>query len=451
VKTNKKRLIVFGLDCAAPELVFEKFKEHLPNISRLMDAGTYGILKSTTPPITVPAWTSMVSGKDPGELGIYGFRNRMDHSYDKLEAVNGSYVTVPRVWDVLNQHGYRCITVGIPQTFPPRISNGIMISGFMTPSPEFDYTFPEEYKTKISNITDDYKLDVTNFRTMDKDSLILEVADMTRNRFSLIRHMIKHEEWDFLMMVEIGLDRMHHVFWEHLDAIDGNDKYDSKYQNTILDYYKLLDKEIGMTLDLLPEETGIAVVSDHGAKTMKGGICINEWLRQEGLLVLKEENEGVGALNPEKIDWSRTKAWGAGGYYGRIFLNVKDREPMGVIEQNAYNDIRVQIKRKIVDLPDDQGKKLDNKVFFAEDIYRKVEGIPPDMLIYFDDLNWRSIGTVGHNKIYIHENDNGVDNANHSSDGIYIFKGMGWDASERNEQLPITDIFTRIVSYYGIN
>ena len=75
---NSKKIMVIGLDCAAPSLVFDRWRDQLPNLKKLMKNGVYGELTSTIPPITVPAWSSMMSSKDPGQLGIYGFRNRKD-------------------------------------------------------------------------------------------------------------------------------------------------------------------------------------------------------------------------------------------------------------------------------------------------------------------------------------------------------------------------------------
>ena len=72
------RICILGLDCAAPEIVFGE--ERLENIRRLMSAGVYGRLESVIPPITVPAWMCMATSQDPGSLGVYGFRNRSDHS-----------------------------------------------------------------------------------------------------------------------------------------------------------------------------------------------------------------------------------------------------------------------------------------------------------------------------------------------------------------------------------
>ncbi len=97
----KKQVLIIGWDCAVPELVFEAFKDDMPNTHRLMAQGTYGQLQSTIPPITVPAWMCMMTSRDPGELGIYGFRNRPDYSYDALTIANSHAVEAPTLWELL--------------------------------------------------------------------------------------------------------------------------------------------------------------------------------------------------------------------------------------------------------------------------------------------------------------------------------------------------------------
>jgi predicted AlkP superfamily phosphohydrolase/phosphomutase len=93
-----------------------------------MREGVWGELKSTIPPITVPAWTSMLSSKDPGQLGFYGFRNRRNHSYEELYFANASYIREKMVWNYLDEKGLTSILIGIPQTFPPRPLRGVMVA-----------------------------------------------------------------------------------------------------------------------------------------------------------------------------------------------------------------------------------------------------------------------------------------------------------------------------------
>ncbi|MCD6131904.1 MAG: alkaline phosphatase family protein, partial [Candidatus Hydrothermae bacterium] len=136
-----KKLFVIGLDCAEPSLVYERWNDDLPNLRRLMEEGGYGRMRSTIPPITVPAWATMVSGKDPGELGFYGFRNRKDYTYDKLFVVNSLNFKAKAIWDYLEERNMKSIALGVPPSYPPKRINGIMISGFLTPSAKSEYAY----------------------------------------------------------------------------------------------------------------------------------------------------------------------------------------------------------------------------------------------------------------------------------------------------------------------
>jgi len=88
----------------------------LPNISQLISEGIWGKPGTTNPPITVPARACMTSGYDPGQLGIYGFRNRIDYSYDGHNIANSLLVRKKRIWDFLSEAGKKVILIGVPQT-----------------------------------------------------------------------------------------------------------------------------------------------------------------------------------------------------------------------------------------------------------------------------------------------------------------------------------------------
>ena len=155
----QERVCLIGLDCAAPELVFDRWRDLLPNIRRVMEHGTYGPLESTIPPITVPAWMCMMTGRDPGSLGNYGFRNRSDRSYSGLSFANSRMVYGPAVWDVLARQDKRCILLGIPLTYPPRPVHGILVTDFLAPDTRADYVWPPEIKAEIERTVGEYLLD----------------------------------------------------------------------------------------------------------------------------------------------------------------------------------------------------------------------------------------------------------------------------------------------------
>ena len=117
--TDTPRVAVIGLDCGTPQLLFRDFEAETPNIHALMQRGMWGDLASITPPITVPAWACAMTGKTPGQLGIYGFRNRKDTSYDGLSIATSDAVKAPAVWDALGGKGLRSLLIGVPPSFPP--------------------------------------------------------------------------------------------------------------------------------------------------------------------------------------------------------------------------------------------------------------------------------------------------------------------------------------------
>ncbi len=449
-----KAVCIIGLDCAPPELVFDRWRADLPNLDRLMRAGVYGPLESTTPPITVPAWMSMMTGKDPGTLGIYGFRNRNDHSYDGLAFANNRMVREEPVWDILARHGRRSILLGVPLTYPPRPINGLMICDFLAPDTSVEYTYPPELKDEIREVVGDYIIDVRDFRTTDKDRLLAEIYEMTEKRFKLARHLLTTKPWDLFAMVEMGTDRIHHGFWRYFDSEHPHYKSGNPYENAIHDYYVAVDRHVGEIAALLPSDTLLLVVSDHGAKRMDGGICFNDWLIQEGYLVLKELPSAVTKFSPELVDWSRTRAWGDGGYYGRLFLNVAGREPLGIVPRGEVEALRAELTEKLESLGDEQGRPICTKVFRPEEIYKTCSNVPPDLIVYFGDLNWRSVGTVGNRSIWTHENDTGPDDANHAQFGIVIATEVGSLKPEVGIQqsgMSIYDIAPTILKALGID
>ena len=417
---NSPKVCIIGLDCAAPELIFELWPDRLPNLRRIMTQGIYGPLESTTPPITVPAWMCMMTGKDPGTLGIYGFRNRRDHSYEGLSFASSRMVQEPALWDVLAEHGKRTIALGVPLTYPPRPINGLMVTDFLAPNTDSEYTYPKELAAEIKAVVGDYILDTREFRTEDKARLLDDIYTMTAQRFQLARHLLTTKPWDLFVMVEMGPDRLHHAFWKYFDPLHPKYVPGNSYENAIRDYYVALDVQIGELLEALDEGTQVLIVSDHGAKRMDGGLCFNQWLIQEGYLILKAEALPNTKFSPALVDWSRTRAWGDGGYYGRLFLNVQGREPHGIVAPEQVEMLKQELTAKLESLTDPVGRPLGSKVFRPENLYVACRNVAPDLIVYFGDLHWRSVGSVGHASIWTHENDTGPDDANHAQFGIFM-------------------------------
>ena len=441
--------MIIGLDCAEPSLVLGRFRDQLPTLSALADAGAYGPLESVVPPITVPAWSCMMSSRTPGDLGIYGFRNRADHSYDGLFIANGAAVKEPRLWDIVGRRGLRSIVLGVPGTFPVRPLNGVLVSCFLTPSTQSQYTFPPALRNEVEEVVGEYLFDCTEFRTEDKDDLLRQIYEMTDKRFKLADHLLSTKPWDLFAMVEMGTDRIHHGFWKDMDPAHRKHVPGGAYEQAILDYHVHVDGLVANLLRHADDETAVLVVSDHGAKRMDGGIRINEWLRQEGLLALQREPEGRSSTRDCGIDWSRTRVWAEGGYYSRVFLNVEGREPEGTIPAADYERFRDELIARISAIPDDQGRPIPTRVFRPEDVYPEIKGVAPDLIVHFGDLLWRAVGTVGGDEgLYTFDNDTGPDDANHAQHGLFILRAPGVEPGPR-EGAHLLDIAPTVLELLG--
>ncbi len=444
------KILVIGLDCAAPEVLLTH--PEMPNLKALMSRGCYGRLESVTPPITVPAWMCMSTGQDPGSLGIYGFRNRTDYSYSGLGIVNAKSIKEPALWDILGSRGLNCVVVGVPPSFPPAPLNGVKVGCFLTPdtSGPSDYTYPPSVRHEIERLVGSYPVDVRGFRTENKEWLRDQIYDMTRKHFEVIRYLMSTQDWDYFQFVEIGLDRIHHGFWKHHDTLHRYHEPDSPFKSVVYDYYKYLDEEIGTLLELLDDDVAVLVVSDHGAQRLDGGFCVNQWLYEEGLLALKEHPSKPTPFAPELVDWSRTKVWSEGGYYARVFFNVEGREPRGIIPQSEYESFLAEMKTRFEALPDDLGKPMGNLVFRPSEIYKNLRNVPPDLLVHFGALYWRSIGGVGYDSLYLAENDTGPDDCNHAQFGAFVLAVPGKELRGEVEGMRLLDIAPTLLDIMGL-
>lgn len=447
-----QKVLLIGLDCADPRLVFDLWRDDLPNLNRLMAQGSYGRLRSCDPPITVPAWSSMMTSLDPGELGFYGFRNRADYSYDKMGLATSRQVPPRTVWDIIGNADKKSILLGVPQTFPPRPINGHMVTCFLTPSMQSQCTYPPELKAELEPAAGgEYIFDVSDFRSDDKQRILNDIYTMTERQCRVFRHLVQTKPWDFAMMVVMGTDRIHHGFWQYCFPDHPLYEPNNGLETCIHDYYVYVDQEIGKILAIIDDETLVLVVSDHGARGMDGGICVNEWLMQQGYLVLKEPPAGIIPLEKAQIDWSKTTAWAAGGYYARLYLNVAGREPEGIVPANQYEQLRDDIAAKLAALGDEHGNSIGTFSVKPQDLYRTVRNIAPDLIVYFGDLAWRSLGTIGHGVIHKFENDTGPDGANHDWYGLLIAHDpRNPQGGRRLEDRQLMDIAPSILRAFGL-
>jgi predicted AlkP superfamily phosphohydrolase/phosphomutase len=160
----------------------------------------------------------------------------------------------------------------------------------------------------------------------------------------------------------------------------------------------------------------------------------------------------VEQLREAGVDWSRTTAWAEGGYYARVFLNVRGREPEGTVEPEDFERVRAELAERLAAITGPDGEPLATRAFTPEELYDEVNGVPPDLLVYFDDLAWRAVGTVGGGEgVHTFENDTGPDDANHARDGLLIMAGPGVEPEGEADGMRLLDVAPTVLELMGLD
>jgi predicted AlkP superfamily phosphohydrolase/phosphomutase len=422
----------------------------MPTLSRLCRNGFSGPLRSTDPPVTIPAWVTMTSGRDPGELGIYGFRNRRVGSYG-MDIVSSDDVKHPRIWDLVSDAGQKSVVVSVPLTYPVRTGPGVTMAGcFLTPGATSEWLSPSTKRGELERLFGPYLVDVPNYRAQKKEEVLAGCHALTKQHFGIFRNLVRDQSPAFAMIVDLGPDRLHHALLGSILPEHPLYESDGPLVDKCRDYYAMLDGEVARTLELADNETTVLIVSDHGVQPLEGAVAVNEWLMDEGYLVVDTPPDAPTPLSRCAVDWSRTRAWGEGGHHCRICFNVKGREAAGIIEPSDLESQRDELLLKIQRLKGPGGEHFNNKVIIPGQRYPKARGLPPDLIVYWDDLKRRAVGTMGHGQVHLSGNDTGHDEANHAQDGIFITNRPSEIVATDISKLDISDVFNTAVGILGL-
>ena len=281
------RTVVFGVDGLTFRVLHPLMERGgLPNFQKLQQEGCEGILESKYPPLTPPAWVSLSTGLKPARHGVYDF-----WTYDEQQdpgSARKAHVQTKRkggkaIWNILSEYGKQVLVINVPMTYPPEVVNGIMVSGYMTPSKDTDFTYPPSFKEELYRMVPDYEIELDFNKIFVgkgdewKGRLINATLHMTERRIKLIASLLKENPWDFCYLGFVGPDRLQHPLWKEIISLDSR----------ATEYFRLLDSALGLVLEQLGPEDCIFVVSDHGFQGASRVFDINQYLYSKGLLRLK--------------------------------------------------------------------------------------------------------------------------------------------------------------------
>ena len=410
-------VVVLGLDGATFDLMLPWIETgHLPNLGRLLRGGAWSRLRSTIPPITPCAWSSFMTGKNPGKHGLFDFVEPVSDGHG-FRFTNASSRRGQTIWGCLSGHGRRVGVINVPMTFPPERVNGYLISGLDTPHEHANYTYPESLRQQLKRKGIPYRVDLRHLGDMrtdrKRDRRIADLREMESIRTDALKYLRKTQPTDFTMIVYIAVDQVQHHFWHYMD--ENHDKYDprgaKRYANVIRDMYVHLDRLVGDVLAELDDDTIVLVMSDHGfGPTRNVRLRLNQALEQHGLLSFAREGRSgrlrraVGSrldamvrltltsgmksllagmlprlrswfenLDEARIDWSRTLAYANEVYRASpsLWINRKDRATDGAVEGAEQTEkVLREAESVLASLTDPEtGQAAISEFFRARDIY----------------------------------------------------------------------------------
>jgi predicted AlkP superfamily phosphohydrolase/phosphomutase len=421
------KVIIIGLDAATWTLIRPWMAEGgMPNLAKLMREGVSGSLRSILPPITPPAWTSFMTGKNPGKHGVFHFIETAADSY-AMNYANGGSRRSPTVWRILNDAGFSVGTMNIPFTYPPEALDGFQISGLDTPSANSQFVCPASLKRELFDHLGKINHDLRFLGNMSTDhrraQVLAEMEKIDQQWAAVALYLLEHHPQDVMMFVFMSIDTVQHYFWQYMDRSHFlyDPKAEPRFGNAVRQVYERLDAVTGRIMEKLPKDTTVFVVSDHGGgPVVDRTLFLNRYLHHLGLLHYRKEKNGgqhprsglrkiklkilqggysslrsslssrqkslLAEIFPAlrkraelaytsfvDIDWDRTKAFCSEVLASppNIWINLKGTKPRGIVEPAEYSALTDFIIEKLLELKDPRtGKPIIARIYRRDELFQ---------------------------------------------------------------------------------
>jgi predicted AlkP superfamily phosphohydrolase/phosphomutase len=390
----------------------------LPTFARLMAAGAHGPLRSTLPPMTFPAWSSFMTGTNPGKHGIYDFTRPQPGRYE-LEFVNGGQRRAPSFWQLLSQAGRRVVSISLPCTYPPEPVNGVMISGFDAPGlggsgahVDARGMYPPELYDELCRNVGHHPIDsiVSDIARGRPEAGLERSLETIRQKSATAKYLLQRQPWDCFMILFGESDGVGHHYWKYVDrASPLFEEHPAGLADSILKVYQELDRQTAALMELLPDETNVLMMSDHGFGGIGDWLLYpNCWLREQGMLrfrggaahwrsrlmeaaklravtllpgwikhaLYQLSPAGLGGFESRvrytMIDWSGTEVYfDENPYYPAAWVNLKGRQPGGIVEPGRHYE---QVRDRLIERLEawrhpETGDPIVEKAYRREEVY----------------------------------------------------------------------------------
>jgi predicted AlkP superfamily phosphohydrolase/phosphomutase len=385
---------------------------HLANMAQLMREGSFSPLLSTVPSITPVAWSSFLTGKSPGDHGVYDWGIKTANH--RMSIINANYLQDQSIWSILHRAGKKIGVIGLPMSYPPQPYPSFVIGGPLSPGLHSPFTFPRTLYQEIRENVGQYIIDYDKKQELTKGeaSFVATMSHMAKVRGETTLYLMQKYPWDVLMPTFVATDRLQHCLWHLLSFTESL----TPIQHEVVAFFDLVDSYIGQFIEATPDPKAVVVLSDHGFGPGRRKVSLNGWLMREGYLIrsradrtrgiqqrlvalanrvgltraqLRKWLSRTGMLGHVEtrinqvstyelaFDWQRSVAFAGGP---GIYLNVAGREQGGTVSPGEdYECLRQEIVEKLSKLRDPRSnQEVFEQVYLREDFYsgRRVSMAP---------------------------------------------------------------------------
>jgi len=353
---KRRRVFVLSIDGVPHSFLKTQMAQgRLPHLAKLLQDGSFAKMRSVLPTISSVAWSTFMTGKNPGKHGIFGFVDHRPNSYEAFIPTSLN-MTSKTLWEILSERGRKVVVINVPVTYPVRPVNGILVSGFLATSLK-KAAYPAEISERLEQMG--YRIDVDAAQAHESLDKFLEDLRITlEKRIQAMSYFMDHQPWDYFHLHIMGTDRINHFMWDHME------QEHPQYAQAFLKYYGQIDEVLSTLPDKLDDDVTFILMSDHGFCAIKKEVNLSRYLQDAGWLRFdRNPPKGLQDIHSSSRAYTLIP--------GRVYLNLKGREPRGGVHPGDYERVRDEVAEDLLDfrLPV-TGEKVIRRVVKREEIYQ---------------------------------------------------------------------------------
>lgn len=467
------RTVLIGLDGATFTLLDPLIAAGMmPSLGALISRGARAPLRSTIHPLTPPAWTSLMTGRTPGNHGVFDFI-RLDRTAEtpSYTLATSAHVRCETIWSMASRRGQPVTCLNFPLMFPAPKLDGVVIPGYVPWSYLPRAVHPRGLFQRLKEcqglnpreLSTDWQHERKAVQGLAEDQLEewVRFHIVRERRWSeILTHLMREEPRPLTAVLFDGVDRIQHLCY-HLIDLKTAAEYTSPEARAVhalcLQYYRELDGHIARIVELAGDEAHVVVASDHGFTRAGNKIFYaNAWLEKNGYLRWREgvpcDDQARMALddNTESstlLDWTGTSAFALSSSSNAIHIRRADRPGRPGVAPEQYPAFRDALKNSLLKLKDpDTGLPVVSRVLTREEAFPGAHlDEAPDLTLVLQDLSFLSVLRAD-DALKLRRTPYGT----HHPDGVFVAAGPGIEPGAALAPLSICDVAATILYTLGL-